>query len=542
MNSHLSHLRFHTRFVLSFTTLIAVLVACVNTSPQNPNTSRIAYKPSPISPPKIPAFVTSVTNFAAVPNDGKDDTSAIQAGLDAVNAAGGGTLEFPAGRYDISIDPAKNRALTLYPRLRLAGKAGETAIIRLADNQIIYESIMATATYPTRLDDAEFLNLTFDGNGLNNPIRKPEETNGDLGNATLRYVIRSFAGERVRIRQCTFINLENGNTVSFNGDAIADIVIEESKFLSVGGALVDHDHSTIYTYGQRVLIANNEFQGRNGAGTIGARTAIETHFDDLEVRNNKVTGYMQGANLVGRASVPSRQLYTNNTIKSVAVGLKIWSLGFPDPNDSRPAFTDLQIRNNEIRVDADAWWASKGMVTDAPAGIAFETPVSNGSVSRLEILENQIVFDSFQGRKASDDRISVGIGLRSVEDKPKLPQVKILGNTIRNTIGPCILSTVSLGNNEASQITGNTLTDCGRGPNLIGDGDVLRSGIAITGTTRNLTLSKNTITTGTVPASTLNGIVLGSNCLGGCVVISNQTSDLKQGVLSIGSGWMINSP
>jgi hypothetical protein len=542
MKPDLPYLKFHLRSILGFTILLGVMIACVNTSPQNPNTSGVAYKPSPISLPRIPAFVTSVSNFAAVPNDGKDDTTAIQAGLDAVNAAGGGTLEFPAGRYDISIDPAKNRALTLYPRLRLAGKAGETAIIRLADNQITYESIMATATYPTRLDDAEFLNLTFDGNGLNNPIRKPEETNGDLGTPTLRYVIRSFAGERVRIQNCTFTNIDNGNTVSFNGEAVTDVAIEDSRFLAVGGALIDHDHSSIYTDGKRFRIVNNEFKGRNGAGTIGARTAIETHGDDIEVSGNTISGYMQGANIVGRATDPSRQLFKDNSFSAVAVGLKLWPLGDAGPKDPRPAFTNLSLVGNTIDVSADAWWATKAMVTDAPAGISFEADISDGRVAQLDVSDNRINFASFAGKTGNEDRISVGIGLRGIEGKLLIDQVSVSQNQISNTIGPCILSTANLGSSELSQIEGNTLTDCGRGPNLIGAGDVLRSGIVIAGTTRNLTLSKNTITTRTVPASTLNGLVIASSCLGGCVVNANQTSGLKQGLLNTGNGWTITGP
>ena len=281
-----------TRVTLGMSAAILLLSGCTTISPSNPSIPQTEFTPSPIAAPKIPAFKALVTTYKAIPNDGKDDTAAIQAGLDAVNAAGGGTLEFAAGQYDISIDPAKQRALTLYPRLRLLGQPGAT--IRVADNQIVYESVMATATYPTRLDDVEFIGLTFDVNGLNNPIKSSNETNGDLGTPTLRYMIRSFAGERVVIRNCTFTNIENGNTVTFNGAAVADIAIEDSGFLAVGGALIDHDHSTIYTDGKRFRIVKNEFRGRNGAGTIGARTAIETHGDDIEVRE------------IGRASCRER--------------------------------------------------------------------------------------------------------------------------------------------------------------------------------------------------------------------------------------------
>lgn len=253
-----------------------------------------SFVPSAIAPPVIPSFEAVVTKFGAIPDDGMDDTAAIQAGLDAVDAAGGGILVFPPGRFDISIDPVKRRALTLHARLRLAGKPEGAATVRLADKQIGYESIMAAETYPTRLDDLELVGLTFDANSENNPVVSADETNGEFGNPTFRYVLRSFVGDRARVQNCTFVNLENGNTISFNGDDVHDIVIEKSRFLSVGGLMVDHDHSTLYTYAYRVRISDNEFQGRNGAGTLGARTAIETHADDVEVRGNIIKGYLQG--------------------------------------------------------------------------------------------------------------------------------------------------------------------------------------------------------------------------------------------------------
>ena len=515
-----------------------VNIAPINNPPTNPGGPQTEFTPSPIAAPRIPTFKAAVTTYKAVPNDGKDDTAAIQAGLDAVNVAGGGTLEFASGRYDISIDPAKQRALTLYPRLRLLGQTGAT--IRVADNQIVYESVMATATYPTRLDDVEFSNLTFDVNGLNNPIKSPNETNGDLGTPTLRYVIRSFAGERVVIRNCTFTNIENGNTVSFNGSAVADIAIEDSRFLAVGGALIDHDHSSIYTDGRRFRIVNNEFRGRNGAGTIGARTAIETHGDDIEVRGNTISGYMQGANIVGRATDPSRQLFKGNTISAVAVGLKLWPIGDAGPGDSRPAFTNLSIVGNTIDVSADEWWASKAMVTDAPAGISFEVDASNGRNARLEIVDNRINFASYGGKTANEDRISVGIGLRGLEGRLLIDQVNLSRNQIRNAIGPCILSTANLGGVETSKVEGNTLTDCGRGATLVGAGDILRSGVVIGGATRNVTVTRNAISA--AAAKTLNGFVLASACSSNCVVSANTTIGLQQALLIPGTGWTNSGP
>ena len=54
--------------------------------------------------PEVKTKTFLVTDFGAIPNDGKDDTKSIQ---NAVNAAGknGGIVLFPAGRFHINMNP-----------------------------------------------------------------------------------------------------------------------------------------------------------------------------------------------------------------------------------------------------------------------------------------------------------------------------------------------------------------------------------------------------------------------------------------------------
>jgi Pectate lyase superfamily protein len=509
-------------------------------SPASGQTPDTVFVPSVVARPQIPSFEALVTNYGAVPDDGIDDTAAIQRGLDAVNAAGGGTLLFPKGRYDVSINPVLRRALTIYPRMRWRAAESATATIRLADNQMVYESIMAPATYPTQLDDAEFIGMTFDANGLNNPVRDPQETNGDAPSQsdkpTLRYFIRTFSGSRVRVADCTFLNADVGNVLSFNGTAITDVIVENSKFLNVGGALIDHDHSSVYFDGKRFLIAGNEFRGRNGAGTIGARTAIETHGDDIEVRDNLVDGFLQGVNIVGRISNPSRQILANNRFTNVAVGFNIWPL---QDALSGSSFVSLTIKNNDVGIAADRWWRSPAMVVDLAAGIHFEAEIARARLDRLDILDNRITFDTFSGERANADRNSVGIGVRGVEGVLSVSNLAILRNTVRNAIGPCILSTAIIGPTRSSEIADNMLTDCARSPNFVGEGDVLRTGIAIGGTTSQLSITRNIVkSSGALPVM-LTGALTASVCMNNCAVANNQLSGIAQATKNLGTGWII---
>jgi Pectate lyase superfamily protein len=513
-------------------------------APAAPLPSPSLFVPSPVAAPQVPPGERLVTEFGAKPDDGVDDTAAIQAALDAVNTSGGGTLVFPPGQYDVRINPALRRALTLHPRIRMLGRPAGQATIRLADNQPIYETIMATASFPTRLDDAVFEGLVFDANGLNNPVRNPDETNGDLelrGITSFRYVLRSFAGSRVRVTNCTFTNNDNGNTLSFNGDAISDIVVDSNRFVNVGGALIDHDHSSIYAYGPRIRIANNEFRSRFGAGTLGARTAIETHTDDQEVVGNSMHGYLQGANAVSRVAAPVRQLYRDNTFTAMAVGINIWPVA--PTLFTGPAFAALVIQNNTINLDPDTWWRSPAMVVNAPAGIHFEAEVANARITQLHIVDNRITFDSYAGRRPDADRFSAGIELRGVEGRLAIDVLNLSRNTVTNSIGPGILSLAIVGSGDASVMADNTLIDTGRGPNLIGAGDVLRSGMVLGGTSRNLSLARTSVSTraGT-PTLTLNGVVVGSVCSENCSVSETRSAGLKTPVTIGGSGWVNKTP
>jgi Pectate lyase superfamily protein len=522
-------------------------MANANATPNsaNVNPAAISFTPSAIASPQLPAGEWLVTRYGAKPDDGKDDTVAIQKVLDDVHAAGGGTVVFPPGRFDIRINPASRRALTLYPRLRLLGQPAGQATIRLADNQPIYESVMAAATYPTRLDDAVFEGLVFDGNGQNNPVRDPQETNGDVQSndfPRLRYMIRSFAGSRVVVRNCTFTNNDNGNTLSFNGVAISDVLIEGNRFLNVGGVLIDHDHSTIYADGLRVRIANNEFRSRFGAGTLGARTAIETHSDDQAVIGNTVHGYLQGANAVSRFASPSRQLYRDNTFTAMAVGINIWPVAPVMLATARPAFNTLVIQSNSINLDTDAWWRSPAMVVNSLAGIHFEADIANARIMQLAITDNRITFDSYAGRRPDADRFSAGIELRGVEGRLTIDELNLSRNTVTNSIGSGILSAAIIGSSKASVIADNTLIDTGRGANLVGAGDALRTGIVVVGRSRNLTIARNSISnSASTNMFTLNGVLVDSKCSLNCSVIDTRCIGLQKQVIVKGSGWTSNS-
>jgi Pectate lyase superfamily protein len=144
---------------------------------------------NPPAAPVIPNRSLSVATYGAIPNDNKNDTRAIQKAIDAMRLQGGGSVLFPAGRYDISVQPKSStctpsltssackphpQALVLYSKLRLASAdATNRATLRLANNQGNYESVMATAEYWFPLEDFVLEDIIVDGNGPSNPVNRP---------------------------------------------------------------------------------------------------------------------------------------------------------------------------------------------------------------------------------------------------------------------------------------------------------------------------------------------------------------------------------
>ncbi len=535
--------------------------------------AQVAARSSHISPfaiglPSIPAFSVSVKAYGAVGDGVADDTAAIQNALNAANAkhsdgTQGGTVMFPPGTYKVSINKATLRALTLYSKTRMmATTPAVLTSIKLADNQGAYESVMApahfvtepsVASYTAHLDDAEFVGMTFDSNGQNNPLTLDQSGNAVSPN----YFIRSFVGRRVHITGVTFTNCDCVNTVTFNGQpdsnnraTIADVVIDYSTFKNTGSSFVDHDHSSIYFVGDRALVTHTAFLSLNGVGTKAARTAMEMHDNGVEVSYNTVDGYTQGANIVGRSSYTASQNYHDNIIKNTAGGFIIWSCGdgiecLANSTVSHSAFKSLTISKNTINIDADGWRRTVNVDYGVTAGIHFEAGRSTAPIDQLNIQNNTITFDTYGSASVAADVFSVGIGLQGVETdsiKLKLNVVRVSGNVINNAIGPCLKSTAVVGSTVQSSISNNVMMNCGRSSNLGGDFSALKSGIIIHGPSQSLTVVGNTISN--TSGTTQYGIYIDGSCAnsGGCFVkknyVTNINLDKKVFLAGSATGWL----
>lgn len=523
--------------------------------------------------PVIPDRSLSVATYGAIPNDGKDDTKAIQQAIDVMRQRGGGSVLFPAGRYDISIGPSSScepsptssackphpQALVLYSKLRLASADNNRATLRLKNNQGNYESVMATAEYWFPLEDFVLENINMDGNGANNPVTRPANSDPCCDNSpdfgigydqTPRYALRVYLGARVLVNNVRFLNQTNVNVITLNGDPFSDGEIKNSSFEGVGNEPVDFDHSSIYTTGKRIRIINNTFTSKYGPGTLGARTAIEIHGDDQTIENNKISGFTFGVNVVGDTATGGvRQVYSNNTVEGVVSGFVIWA--FPDDGYTGKTLKGVDIRNNTITLNGDAWLnADLTFDANSVSGIQLEA-ANESSIATLIVRDNTIKFTNTKGFRSNFAATRSGGVVFSLYQNPDLgiDRLIIARNRIENALGPGVFISVPVGSDASSRIIGNTIINPARGNELrYEEAKDTRAGIYIAKDfdgslsvvpirTKNLEIANNKIQDTVSPPKLAYGVSALSTCTNNCTVSGNSVSPSSVQLYNLSQNW-----
>jgi hypothetical protein len=554
---------------------LCLLLACSGGQEQLTDELEPQITVNPPAAPVIPKRSLSVATYGAVPNDDVDDTKAIQKAIDTMKQRGGGSVLFPSGHYDISIQPTSStcepsltssackphpQALVLYSNLRLASSnVNNPATLRLKNNQGNYESVMATAEYWFPLEDFVLENIIIDGNGSNNPVLRPAnsdpccDNSPDFGTGytqTPRYALRVYLGARVLVNNVRFVNQTNVNVITLNGDPFSDGEIKNSSFEGVGNDPVDFDHSSIYTTGKRIRVVNNTFTSKYGPGTLGARTAIEIHGDDQLVENNKISGFTFGVNVVGDTATGGvRQVYANNTIDGVVSAFVVWA--FPDDGYTGKTLKGVDIRNNAITLDGDAWLnADLTFEAEGVSGIQLEA-ANESPVNSLFIRDNTIKFTNVNDFRTNFAETRSGGVVFSLYQNPDLgiDRLIIARNRIENALGPGIFVSVPVGSDADSRIIGNTIISPARGNELrYNEAKDTRAGIylakesngslnVIPITTKNLELANNKIQDTAGPPKLAYGISALSRCTNSCAVRGNSVSPSSLQRYNLGQGW-----
>jgi hypothetical protein len=197
-------------------------------------------------PNVAPVYNVKNAPYNAVGDGIADDRTAIQAAIDAANAAGGGTVYLPNGTYRVTGAPGHplGACLALKSNATLIGESREGVVVKLADAQAAFTRVLVADA----VSDIVISTLTIDGNQA---AQTPEE---HMGGIFLRTVVRSRV-DRIAAHSCC------GDGITFHQDN-SDVVVREAYCHDNlrGGIAMTGTGSKRVTFDKVILTGNGNEQ------------------------------------------------------------------------------------------------------------------------------------------------------------------------------------------------------------------------------------------------------------------------------------------
>lgn len=312
--------------------------------------------------------------FFGVKGDGvTDDSAKIQALVNTVSAAGGGTIFFPRSTY--LVKPSASTGIALASNITLKGE-GETSIWKIPDATGDYKAWLNI----TSLTNVKVQGLKFDQNPTGN-IVSGTVPNVTFGITNHNQLVVYGSANNIEISGCSFDPTDGANALVIYGDNVT--VINNRFVFARGQSLTDYDNSAIYVTGQ-----NKRFIGNYFFANVSdhARGASESHGGSAVISGNITDGYETLVNVTpnGTASgVPSDVSITGNTVQNGNVGIRLW-----------PAVNAGQILKN-ITVTGNTINLSQITHNDAISSgidIQYQSGATVTGTSNITINSNVIAF------------------------------------------------------------------------------------------------------------------------------------------------------
>lgn len=365
--------------------------------------------------------------FGAKGDGVADSRPAIQAAIDAANAAGGGVVYLPAGVYLLGRGGASWNLL-LKSNVAIRGAARDDVTLVQSAGAVTSERIFSTGGVAT--SNVVISSLTIDGNKANQTVNEH------------RHAVFLQNASQVIVRDVEIYGMSGGGVSLYT--ACSDITVENSYIHDVDRGCVEATGGDTY----RVAIRNNRLTIPAASGAQPIDLEVENtgngHAEDVTITNNIVTTTMPGGYAISCASVANynqRVIISGNTLTggincygsqgTSIVNNTITSIGGDRAILANAKVIDLLISGNQI-------------TTTAGTVYAIESGLSLGAQPNgVCITGNQI------------NAVTGGIKLTGTKT------VIITGNTIRAAGTASAVWVQATANMESTVITGNTLINTG---------------------------------------------------------------------------------
>jgi hypothetical protein len=427
---------------------------------------------------KTPLRVFDLKSYGALCNGVTDDLDAVQAALDAAQAAGGGTVLFPSAVCGVR--PSTTRWIYLRPNVNLRGEAGATikVLSETGNYKTIFQSQSGALLNNIRVD-----RLAFHQNPVGNTTCdvNPNDSTTVQWVFYLPTIPGVAASDAITFADCVFDPMTAYNAIAVAGGNATNIVVERCRFNFVRAhSTTGYDHSSVFVDSIISRVTDNIF-----TTTVAqkAATAIEVHGVGATIKGNSVRSYQAGCIIqasnggtVGAGMDTSDVTCTDNTFTGVNIG--IWFCG--NSTGAPVTLRNLTISHNAISL------AQADHALSYYAGIANYWPAGSNTadIVGLTITDNMIAFQVPDAHVADDAGMALdaphaaGIALAPPME---LRDFVVTGNVIRDAPA----AGISLGGMTGGSmlrhglVAHNVLENCGRNrslPNQLYCCDILCNG------------------------------------------------------------------